>query len=327
MSCFVKSVTQISSQKPLTDEWFYSPRTVTGEYVEAQEPDFRPFISGSESRRMGKLLKRAIATALTALSDSGTTLPDAIVMGTGKGCLEHTEKILQDMCFVGEESIKPTLFMLSTHNTISSQIAIKLGCRGYNNTYSHKGISFESALLDAWIRLRTGSIGTALVGAHDEMTNLMSQMVRCNNPEYVTVSETSVASVLSSSPENALCEVKEVTILHRPDVEELAAIVKAYCGDVIVAGINGNPLSDSKYIELFEEIEDDMAIVKFKDIFGENFSSSAIGFYVGVKLLEAGTIPEFLFWGNGRVKTPVKAVTVINHTEGTDWSIIKLETA
>ena len=49
------------------------------------------------------------------------------------------------MATFGENCLKPSLFMQSTHNTIGSLIGIVLKCHGYNNTYSHEGISFESA--------------------------------------------------------------------------------------------------------------------------------------------------------------------------------------
>ena len=117
---------------------------------------------------MSKILKRTVCTSIDALNKSGIDHPDAIITGTGMGCMENSEKFLIDLSRYGESCLKPTLFMQSTHNTISSLIAIILKCYGYNNTYSHKGISFESALLDAWMQIRSGMIRNALIGAHDE---------------------------------------------------------------------------------------------------------------------------------------------------------------
>ena len=73
----------------------------------------------------------------------------------------------------GEDLLSPTARSShSTHNTIAAQIAYLLKCRGYNNTFSHRNISFESALLDAQLQdpgaARAASL---LVGGIDELTD------------------------------------------------------------------------------------------------------------------------------------------------------------
>ena len=60
------------------------------------------------ARRLGKLLKRAIVTAKQAL---GETIPEAIITGTGLGCIENTEKFLVSMLENDEEYLQPTYFM------------------------------------------------------------------------------------------------------------------------------------------------------------------------------------------------------------------------
>ena len=61
--------------------------------------------------------------------------------------------------------------MQSTHNTISSLISIHTGNHGYNVTYSQKGMSFDSALLDAsWIQLQMLQNRFCAGWGHDEMT-------------------------------------------------------------------------------------------------------------------------------------------------------------
>ena len=117
------------------------------------ETDLDGLISQGSARRMSRILRNAVSCSLAALRDGDVDLPDAIITGTGMGCMENSEKFLIDMCRYGESCLKPSLFMQSTHNTISSQIAIALKCHGYNNTYSHNGISFESAFRCAQGRL------------------------------------------------------------------------------------------------------------------------------------------------------------------------------
>ena len=67
---------------------------------------------------MSRILKRALATSITALNESGISHPEAIITGTGTGCMENSEKFLIDLCRYGENCLKPTLFMQSTHKNM-----------------------------------------------------------------------------------------------------------------------------------------------------------------------------------------------------------------
>ena len=138
----------------------------------------RKWISPMESRRMGKLLKSAIITSLEALEQAGIQSPDAIVTATRYGMLDVSVRFLNDMNQNGEEQLSPTLFMQSTHNTISSAIAIRTHCHGYNITYSHGTQSMEWALRDARRLIQTGQAKTVLVGLHDQGTPEVCDMLR-----------------------------------------------------------------------------------------------------------------------------------------------------
>lgn len=131
-------------------------------------PDEQPRIPPMVARRLSGVLKRALATSLFTLQKMGVEQPDAIITGTEMGCLHETESFLKEMCLEGETCLKPTHFIQSTHNTISSLVAIRTHTHGYNSTWSHGSDSFFSALLDAWLQLQLGDIENALVGLHDE---------------------------------------------------------------------------------------------------------------------------------------------------------------
>ncbi len=199
---YIRSAAQISVQKPLCEDWMTEPVLCSEPYLRSQDPDFKPFLNPMQARRMGLILKRAIAVSLTALKEVGIECPDAIFTGTGLGCMENTENFLTAMCRDGEEMLPPTYFMMSTHNTISSAVAILLRCHGYNCTYSQKDISFESALLDAFLQLQIGRASNALVGAHDETTPATYELLKgCGYfGEGITAAEASSAFVLSASP-------------------------------------------------------------------------------------------------------------------------------
>lgn len=151
-----------------------------------RDPDFRTVISPLEARRMGRLQKRALWCAMQALEQAGVAMPDAIITATDYGCMVNTEAFLADR--------RPVHFMQSTHNTLGSVIAIRLGCHGYNATYSHTGRSFLSALEDAVLQIGLGEIDTALVGWYDELTDNMDAS---GLPGF----QRAVAVVLSAKPQ------------------------------------------------------------------------------------------------------------------------------
>lgn len=148
-----------------------------------QLKESKEFIPPMEARRMGKLLKAATMTSMRALKEAGVTMPDAIITATALGMLENSEKFLDDIVENGESLLKPTLFMQSTHNTIGSAVAIRLGCHGYNITYTQGADSWKWAMHDAERLIRSGKAESVLVGCHDESTPLVNEFCRRGNVE------------------------------------------------------------------------------------------------------------------------------------------------
>ena len=139
-----------------------------------QLKDSKDMIPPMEARRMGKLLKAATITSLRVLKDAGIEKPDAIITATSLGMIENSEKFLNDLVENDAALLKPTLFMQSTHNTIGSSLAIRLGCHGYNITYTQGKDSLEWAKRDAVRLIKTGKANSVLVGLHDELTPLLN---------------------------------------------------------------------------------------------------------------------------------------------------------
>lgn len=107
------------------------------------EAEYRHYINPMKTRRYGRLLKRALVTAIKVIQDSGIGHPDAIINGTALGCLSESEKLLDALVEEGENASQPTHFMQSTHNTVASLIGIYTHTHGYNCTYSHRKISLR----------------------------------------------------------------------------------------------------------------------------------------------------------------------------------------
>ena len=151
--------------------------------VVIDEPaDYKQYISAMEARRLTEQMRRVVVAAHKALEQAKVAMPDAIVTGTEWGCIVNTMQFLDPLCREGEGGLKPTSFMQSTHNTVSSLIAMQLKCHGYNATFSHGTDSFEHARRDAENLLKLGLAKTALVLGFDESddrwNNILSKVNR-----------------------------------------------------------------------------------------------------------------------------------------------------
>ena len=163
---------------------------------EEQLTDIRKYVKPLEVRRMGKIMKSSLLSSLEALQRAGIEVPDSIITGTAYGCLENSERLMEQIKEEGEGMLKPTFFMQSTHNTIGSNIAIKTHCHGYNVTYTQERHSLEWAIRDAELLLRSGKVKNVLVGCHDESTPLFNTLLE-KGGEKPLPSIHSIAMVLS----------------------------------------------------------------------------------------------------------------------------------
>jgi hypothetical protein len=164
-------------------------------------------------------------TALACIKDSGIEKPDAIINGTALGCIESSEKILDALADEGESVSMPTHFMQSTHNTIASLIGIYTHNHAYNNTYSHRRISFESALMDAFLQIRQGDIHSALVCANDELTVELQKKLDQVGLNNGIACDRSVAIMLSDIPgDSPLGILQDIKLIHHPNGDDRAEV-------------------------------------------------------------------------------------------------------
>ena len=322
MNIYIKSCAQISVQKPLCNEWFTEPIKYETPYVRAIDPDYKPFFNPITARRMGLILKRAMATSITALKDADLEMPDAIVTATGLGCIENTEKFLSSLIEQGENCLQPTSFINSTHNTIGSYIAVQMKCHGYNNTHVHRGISFESALLDAFVKMKLGKIDDALVGAHDETPpfcfTLLDKVGFWNGG---FAGETAVSMVLAK---DGNVKIAGVEVLYMPEKQKLIDAVNRVCSenninindiDLLVTGRNNDEDNNKVYNDFEDLFNLKDKSESYKNIFGESFTSSAYSICYAYECLKRGITPS------GK---KVRNILLYNHYKNKDHSIILL---
>ena len=346
MPLYIQSATQISAQQPLTDEWFESPLHYDENKSLSIDPKFADYLSPIMSRRMCSLLKRAIVTSRLTLQKACVEIPDAIISGTGLGCIENTEKFLYAIRENEEKFLQPTYFMQSTHNIISSAIAIDLKCHGYNTTYVHRGISFENALLDTIIQFRQQKIRSALVGGFDELTpdyhiffdrigiwNFSKRDM--SNPKTACFAGEAAVSMLLHCEKNeqTLCELNDVEIMYRPTIEQMrqtldALLSRAGCSladvDAVVVGTNSNPENDAVYENVIPQLFSNLSVVQYKHLFGQSFTAPALGTYAASLCLHKQQIPAHLLTGREANISPVKRMLLYNHYRNKSHSFILL---
>ncbi|MEP7278539.1 MAG: beta-ketoacyl synthase chain length factor [Bacteroidota bacterium] len=347
MKIFIRATGNISPQPtfghpPLLQE----PATQTGNRLRCVEPDYLNYIDAKSIRRMSRIIKMGTAAAMECLQEAGVQTPGAIVMGTAYGCLEDTGIFLKKMVEQNEEMLTPTAFIQSTHNTIGAQIALLLQCHHYNNTFVHRGFSFESALLDALMLLEENAASTVLVGAADEITDashailsrfgLYKKEVSANTGVLASQSKGTVAGegaaffLLSCQASQKNYAVLDALHLfykpaHSAEIEQQVLEFLARQSltpadiDLLVTGRNGDIRKDRVYEKLSDALFKDKTTIGYKQLCGEYPTSTAFALWLAAAVLKQGSLPVTLAPASA---TGIKRVLIYNHYENIHHSLI-----
>ena len=141
----------------------------------ANEPDYKALIPPMMVRRMAKITRMALMCALSIDKDAGNPNWSGILVATGLGNLQDTDKFLTSIIESKEGLLSPTSFTQSSHNTVSGNIALILKNHNYNMTHVQQAFSFENTLIDARLQLLDKK-EQLLVGACDEYLPLLSDI-------------------------------------------------------------------------------------------------------------------------------------------------------
>jgi 3-oxoacyl-[acyl-carrier-protein] synthase II len=141
------------------------------------EPDYKDLIAPMQLRRMSKPIRTGVAAAKLCMQSFHDFMPQSIHVGTAYGMLEDSETFLKKMLEQEEQMLNPTAFIQSTHNTVSGQIALSIGCTAHNMTFVHNAHSFENALLDASLFLNDTN-DDVLAGAVEECTDTSYEILK-----------------------------------------------------------------------------------------------------------------------------------------------------
>lgn len=341
---YIRSTGNISPQ-PSFGELLKKPAVYSGNRLTCVEPDYSKILDPKLIRRMSHIIKMGVAAAMECLKDAGIDNPDAIITGTAYGCLADTESFLTKMVENKEELLTPTAFIQSTHNTVGAQIALMLKCHNYNNTFVHRGFSFENSLLDAISLIGDGEASNVLVGGVDEITNVSHSILSrfglykkntvsgadiLNSNSKGTIAGEGAAFFLltNQSSENDYAELNAVHTFYKPSgLAEIKRNILSFLDkqsfniddiDLVISGRNGDARNDSIYSELDHSLFSNKAIVNFKHLCGEYPTASSFALWLAANSLKKGLVP-----GAAVNKRP-ETILIYNHYQNIHHSLYLL---
>lgn len=324
---------------------------IMGKKLEIVAPNYAELIPPAQARRMSKLNKFSIFTGLKAIENCSVQV-DAIITGTSKASKGDSEKFLRDMIQYQEEMLNPTPFILSTYNAVNGALALMIGCKGYNQTFVHKGSAFEWALLDAQLLLaQETEVKQVLVGGYDETTddyyrikdnlNYWKKELSSDTPWYAQNSQGTVPGegaaymVCDREPKGALAAIASVKMLQDATAEEVIIEAKHTLQqlgwdslDAIILGFDGDIRHNDHYEEVANSVDNNVAVIQYKPLCGEFETSSSLGIWLVVQLLGAKKFPEQIFLRQGeKMSQNWKRILIYNSFMALNNNLIFLESS
>jgi 3-oxoacyl-(acyl-carrier-protein) synthase len=346
---FIRATGNISPQRTFGHPAFLAePVEFTGNRLTCTEPDYKTVIDLKYIRRMSRIIKMGVAAALECLQEAGISNPGAIVTGTAYGCMEDTGIFMKKLVENKEELLTPTSFIQSTHNTVGAQVALILSCHCYNNTYVHRGFSFESALLDAMLLLREKEAAQVLVGSADEITDyshailsrfgLYKARPSSNINLYKDRTKGTIGGegaaffALSNEPSATdYAVLNDMTTFYQPAdnarIEEQIGQFLATNSisinevDLVINGRNGDLHNDNVYDHLNGTLFKESYQISYKHLCGEYPTAVSFALWVASNVLKTKNIPAAF----GATKVPpenIRNILIYNHYLGVHHSLL-----
>ncbi len=320
IKCYIQASAAISPQQSFVGN--YEPQLLPLDernLLRAQEPGYAGFIPPNSLRRMSRLLRMGLAAALQCLRNANAQVPGAIITGTGRGSLQDTEKFLHDIRTYEETALNPTPFIQSTYNSVNGLIALQQQCTDYNNTFVHRGFSFEHALLDTILQIQEGA-QSVLTGGFDEMTNEHHYIK--SRIGYWKADLTQPAELLASGTPGTIAgegavffligtqaadvELKGMQMLYKPQPAQVSAAlslflaqrgVKAEEIDLLVSGRSGDTRFDHFY-DGVDAMASSASRIHFKQFCGEYDTAGAFGMWTAQQEMLAGRYKNALVYNH-----------------------------
>ena len=269
---YIHTISSISHQDSFEQNNLWETLIPLNEESTLITPDYKLYIPPAALRRLSPILRMAIAAAKKCQENSEDQI-DAISIGTALGCLTDTEKFLVTFHTAQGDTLSPTAFIQSTHNTIGGQISLELKNHAYNMTHTQNGLSFEVALLDAMLCADDGK-KAVLVGAADEAIGFLEQLQSVVIQDDRKLTSGTTCCILSKEQKSSTVAITDCLVLH--ETNNWQADLDAFLQK------NGHELNtiDSVYVSQ----QEDTAIVEnaicFIDYSGLYYSASAFALHM-----------------------------------------------
>lgn len=267
---FVQALSSITHQDSFQKKSIWEHLSPLGTDSQVVAPDYKNYIPAAALRRLSPVLRMALTAAQDCQSKVEKEF-DAISVGTALGCLKDTEKFLQTFITSTGETLSPTAFIQSTHNTIGGQISLALGNHAYNMTHTQNSVSFEVALMDAMMCMNDGKTNV-LVGAADEAIDflelLRGEIIHSDRPF------TSGASFFVLGNETKEVEVLDCQVHF--NIHDVFSVLNDFLTE------NGTSLNEMDLV-LHTGLEFPVPLKKgmnYQDYTGLHYSSAAFAFHM-----------------------------------------------
>lgn len=338
---YIHQHTCISPQQTFNDIQLESLRESVDNQLKAFEPAYEGIPQGI-LRRMGKAVRMGVGAAIPILKN--TPAIDGIIIGTANGGLEDCIKFLNQIIDYEEGLLTPGNFVQSTPNAIAAQLGLMTKNKSYNITHVHRGLAFETALIDAAMMAKENPGKNYLLGAVDEISSYnfnidyldgwYKKEPVSNKDLYGSQTPASIAGegasmfLVNSNPQGASAFVKGIKTIHSQDeefiIQEFKKFIQSHFPgnqkpDILLTGENG----DSRLLKYYSAVElilPGTNVLRYKHMCGEYPTTSSFACWLSCRLLEQQQIPGHM---NKEIADhlPVKSIVIYNNYKGLQHSL------
>ncbi len=354
MYAYLNSIALISPQQTFDGSFLEHPLHHSPEpFLMSIEPSYKEFINPVQLRRMSRILKMGLGASRICMNNLPATKVDAIVVGTGLACISDLEKFLLSVLNENEQMLSPIPFINSSHNTVAAQISMMMQVKGYNNTYCHRGSSFEYALQDALMLLAEREASSVLVGGIDEYSrhyfNLFGlldiwrkepvdslELFKSPCSPGTIAGEGAGFFILQKEPsKETYAELTAVHSFLEPEsTSEVESVISAFLAKhelsiedigIMILGKNGDCITDPVYSDMEKDfISRNTEIVYYKHLCGEYMTSTSFALWLAANILKRKEIPSAVSFRKGKNQS-FKNILIYNHYRNINHSLILLK--
>ena len=307
------------------------------------EIPYKEYIPANKLRRMKRNVRMGLTCAKDALQLAKLEKPDAIIVGSSLGIVQDTENFLNQIIDQKEQMLNPTAFIQSTHNTVAGSVALSIGCKKHNLTFSQLNASFEHSLLDGMLLMEGDeTVHNMLVGAQDELTSenydiydFVNKWKRNTNFSNLYESNTNGsiagegAAYFVITQEKASVQILDMDLMYQAG-GNVAEMIQAFLEknkmtvqniDAVMLGMNGDVNTDVIYTDLVGGLFKENNILAYKHLCGDQPSASAFAWWLSNEVLTTNNVPETLIYKKPGDLSNVETILIYHQEDNSNHCI------